>query len=103
VAVDVVEDGVGAVDAVRKRSYDAVLMDVQMPVMDGLEAARAIREEHPREALPIIALTAHALDGDRKRCLAVGMNDYLPKPIEPDQLFQALRRWVGTGQARHGG
>jgi signal transduction histidine kinase/ActR/RegA family two-component response regulator len=103
VAVDVVEDGVGAVDAVRKRSYDAVLMDVQMPVMDGLEAARAIREEQPREALPIIALTAHALDGDRKRCLAVGMNDYLPKPIDPDQLFQALRRWVGTGQARHGG
>jgi CheY-like chemotaxis protein len=77
-------------------------MDVQMPVMDGLEAARIIREEQPREILPIIALTAHALDGDRKRCLAVGMNDYLAKPIDPDHLFQALRRWVVAGRDRPG-
>ncbi len=102
IAVEVVENGVEAVEAVRKRRYDAVLMDVQMPVMDGLEAARIIREEQPRETLPIIALTAHALDGDRKRCLAVGMNDYLAKPIDPDHLFQALRRWVVAGRDRPG-
>ncbi len=98
----VVENGAEAVDAVRKGRYDAVLMDVQMPVMDGLEAARAIRMELGRKTLPIIALTAHALDGDRKRCLAEGMNDYISKPIDPEKLFRTLLRWVGDDKNRHG-
>ena len=100
--VAVVENGAAAVDAVRKGRYDAVLMDVQMPTMDGLEAARIIRKDLGLETLPIIALTAHALDGDRKRCLAVGMNDYISKPIDPEKLFRTLRRWVGDDPNRHG-
>ncbi len=100
VAVAVAENGIEAVEAVRKVRYDAVLMDVQMPVMDGLEAARVIREELGRETLPIIAITAHALDGDRKRCLAVGMNDYISKPIDPEKLFRTLRRWVDHDRDR---
>ena len=101
-AVAVVENGAAAVDAVRKARYDAVLMDVQMPTMDGLEAARIIRKDLGLETLPIIALTAHALDGDRKRCLAVGMNDYISKPIDPEKLFRTLRRWIGDAPNRHG-
>ncbi|PDV99190.1 response regulator [Candidatus Chloroploca asiatica] len=74
--------------------YDAVLMDVQMPVMDGFEATRTIREDAALRDLPIIALTAHAISGDRDRCLAAGMNDYISKPIASQQLFQTLLRWV---------
>jgi CheY-like chemotaxis protein len=78
----------------RNWEFDAVLMDVQMPVMDGLSATREIRllEQERGARLPILALTAHALDRDRERCLAAGMDEYLSKPIQSEQLLAALRR-----------
>ncbi|MBF0392685.1 MAG: response regulator [Alphaproteobacteria bacterium] len=91
-AVSVVPDGLQAVAAVERGEFDLVLMDVQMPVMDGLEATRAIRAlSGPKASLPIIALTANALKQDD--CLAAGMNDFVPKPFNPHQLFSVLARW----------
>src|SRR5207244_3977011 len=88
------------------RAFDVVLMDVQMPVMDGLAATAAIREREARDPsrrrLPIMALTAFALRGDRERCLAAGMDDYLTKPIKPDDLAAALNRLSGDGGAGAG-
>src|SRR5262249_44753519 len=75
-------------------NYDMVLMDMQMPVMDGLAATRAIRQDSKFKGLPIVAMTANAMGGDREKCLEAGMNDYLAKPIDPDKLFQALLRWI---------
>jgi PAS domain S-box-containing protein len=97
--VDVVGDGAIAFEAVFTNSYDLLFMDCQMPKVDGYEAARMIRE---REALsgekvrriPIVALTAHALEGDRELCLAAGMDDYLSKPFNSDQIAAILRRWT---------
>lgn len=74
--------------------YDAVLMDVQMPVMDGLEATRVIRKKKKFNKLPIIAMTAHAMEGDKAKCLETGMNDYVAKPIDPEQLFSVLQKWI---------
>jgi len=92
----VVGDGAEAVAAVTRVPYDAVLMDCQMPVLDGFEATRRIRAEarpdQPR--LPVIAMTANVLDGERDRCLAAGMDDYLAKPVRLTDLAQTLRRWV---------
>jgi two-component system sensor histidine kinase/response regulator len=92
--VDIADDGVEALREVRKRTYDAVLMDIQMPVMDGLQASRAIRAIEHLKDVPIIAMTASALRGDRDRCMAAGMNDYVAKPIDVEQLFTTLLRWV---------
>ncbi len=94
--VDIAEDGQSTVDAVRNGgdAYDAVLMDVQMPIMDGFEATRRIREHRSEEDLPIIAMTANVLGDERERCLAAGMNDYVPKPIHIPNLYAALIRWV---------
>jgi CheY-like chemotaxis protein len=92
---DVVSDGVEVVEAVRRRDYDVVLMDVQMPELDGLAATRKIRESlggRPR----IIAVTANALAGDREACLAAGMDDYLTKPLKKAELAAALRRCAPT-------
>jgi CheY-like chemotaxis protein/HPt (histidine-containing phosphotransfer) domain-containing protein len=93
---DIVTTGREAVQALKTGPYDLVLMDVQMPEMDGLEATRAIRSGktgalHPK--IPIIAMTAHAMKGDRERCLEAGMDDYLSKPIEPQALAAALEKW----------
>ncbi len=90
--VEVAADGVEAVNAVRSRKLDAVLMDIQMPEMDGLEATRRIRKlDDPEQAnIYIIAMTANALMGDRDTCLSAGMNDYLPKPIDQKKLLAAL-------------
>jgi len=98
--VDIVSDGRQAVDAVRAGRYDLVLMDMQMPVMGGMEATREIRSvEHDRH-IPIIALTADAMAGERERCLAGGMNDYLAKPFKAFQLFAAVEGWEsGPGGA----
>jgi len=89
---DVAANGREAVDRVSQGEYDVVLMDVQMPVMDGLEAAVEIRKlpEPEKAGVPIIAMTAHALEGDAERCLAAGMNDYLSKPIVADRLIGLL-------------
>ncbi|MCZ7662364.1 MAG: PAS domain S-box protein [Thermoleophilia bacterium] len=96
---DVVETGAEAVEALRSAVYDLVLMDVQMPGMDGLEATRRIRD--PRTGVlspttPIVALTAHAMAGDRQKCLDAGMDDYLPKPIKPAELSAVLGRWIAS-------
>jgi len=90
---DLAADGFEAVEAVSRQSYDVVLMDVEMPRMDGLEATRQIRRLIPPEVRPrIIGITAHAMSGDRERFLDAGMDDYLSKPIQLDQLRAALRR-----------
>ncbi|MBK1730300.1 histidine kinase [Thiococcus pfennigii] len=93
-SVDIAENGAEALARVDPTRHDAVLMDIQMPVMDGLEATRQMRATPGLETLPIIAMTAHALKGDLERCLAAGMNDYVPKPIDPARLFAALGRWI---------
>ena len=94
--VDVAADGREAVDAVAHTSYAAVLMDCQMPVLDGFEATRAIRaaEEAGGRRLPILAMTAHAMPGDRERCLAAGMDDYVPKPVSINSLRAILSSWI---------
>ncbi len=92
--VDVVEDGRAAVERVRERHYDLVLMDVQMPDMDGLEATRRIRALPQRGTLPIIALTANAFAEDRQACLDAGMSDYLAKPASPEKLFAKVLQWL---------
>jgi PAS domain S-box-containing protein len=101
-AMDVVGNGQLAVDAVARSSdphgsaYAAVLMDCQMPVLDGFEATAAIRRaESVGERIPIIAMTANAMQGDRERCLTAGMDDYISKPINPEQLQAVLARWAG--------
>jgi len=88
----VVSDGQAALEALERETFDAVLMDVQMPGVDGFEATRRIRarEAGTGRRLPIIAMTAHAMKGDRERCLAVGMDGYVTKPIQVEQLFQVL-------------
>jgi len=89
------ENGQEAVDlALSEPDIGAVLMDVQMPVMDGIEATRVLREDPRTRSLPIIALTAHALPEERERCLNAGMNDFLPKPFQADDLRAALDRWI---------
>ena len=87
--------GQEAVDAVAKEDFNLVLMDIQMPGMDGYEATRAIRRLPRGRMIPIVAMTANALPGDRERCLEAGMDDYIPKPIEPQRLQQALAHWCG--------
>jgi len=97
--VDLAENGQQAVDAITDRSYDLVLMDIQMPVLNGLDATRKIREVEAASGrnnrTPIIALTASALKGDEEKCLAAGMDGYLAKPIRRRQLIQAVDRWIG--------
>ena len=95
--VDVAVNGIEAVDACRDVDYGIVLMDNQMPEMDGLTAAREIRKfelARGKPPVPIIALTADAMQGDREKCMAAGMNDYLSKPFKVAQLSEVLERWV---------
>ncbi|HVL01397.1 MAG TPA: ATP-binding protein [Dongiaceae bacterium] len=94
--VETVDNGAAAVEAVTTRSYSLVLMDIQMPGMDGMAATARIRALKHGRRLPIIAMTANALPGDREKYLAAGMNDYLAKPIDPSALRRALRTW-GAG------
>ena len=120
--VSLANNGQEAIDAIQKNEYDAVLMDVQMPVMDGYTATKAIRKweggrrnkirkdadskskiRDPKfkiEGLPIIAMTAHAMAGDADKSLAAGMSDHITKPIDPDQLFGTLQKWIQPGKKR---
>ena len=92
--VELAENGALGVQRAQGGSYDLVLMDLQMPVMDGLEATRRIRALPGRDRLPILAMTANAMAGDRERSLAAGMNDHVTKPIDPEELFNVLLRWL---------
>jgi len=92
--LDLAENGAEAVRMVQEKDYDVVLMDMQMPVMDGIEATHAIRSESRFQDLPIIAMTANAMAVDRERCLKAGMNDHIAKPIDPGQLVGKLLRWI---------
>jgi PAS domain S-box-containing protein len=96
--VSLAENGKEAVEAVKKAGYDAVLMDVQMPVMDGYTAAREIRNlKSEIRNVPVIAMTAHAMAGDEEKSIQAGMNGHITKPIDPDQLFDTLRKWIEPG------
>jgi two-component system sensor histidine kinase/response regulator len=93
--IDVAENGAIAVKMVQEHSYDLVLMDMQMPVMDGVSATQAIRALGGEFAeLPIVAMTANAMLSDREACLAAGMNDHLGKPIKPKELWSKLLYWI---------
>lgn len=92
--VDVVNDGLEAYEKLQTTHYDLVLMDVQMPRLDGLEATQKIRFDLKMNQLPIVAMTANAMKGDREKCLDAGMNDYLSKPIKPKDLYQKLEDWL---------
>ena len=94
VEVEVASNGEQAVIMVEDAVYDVVLMDIQMPVLDGIQATQQIRRTKSAEQLPIIAMTAHAMAGDRERSLKAGMNDHVTKPIDPVMLFESLLRWV---------
>jgi signal transduction histidine kinase/CheY-like chemotaxis protein len=97
IVVDLAENGEVAVQKVRENNYDAVLMDVQMPVMDGVEATQVIRSDSRFQMLPIIAMTADAMASDQQQCLDAGMNDYVAKPINPQQFLGVLSRWIAHG------
>jgi two-component system, sensor histidine kinase and response regulator len=98
--VEVADNGQQAVEALQRSRYDAVLMDGQMPIVDGFEATRRIRAlEDARRRTPIIAMTASAMKGDRERCLEAGMDDYVSKPVTLEAVAAALRRWVKHSEA----
>ncbi len=94
IRVDVANNGAEAVEKVGQNDYDGVLMDCQMPVMDGFEATRKIRESKNHSVLPILAMTANAMAGDKEKCIECGMDDHIAKPIDVGQLFTVLWRWI---------
>jgi two-component system, sensor histidine kinase and response regulator len=98
--VTIAANGKEAVDQVSARPFDLVLMDVQMPEMDGLEATQVIRQkENGEKRLPIVALTAHAMVGDRERCLAAGMDGYVTKPVQTQVLFATMAQVLGLSRS----
>ena len=102
--VDVADNGREAIDALRQEHFDAILMDIQMPVMGGIEATKVIRQMNSATAgIPIIAMTANAMQGDMEVCLQAGMDDYLAKPVDPDEIRALLAKWAdpdSTGRSR---
>jgi two-component system, sensor histidine kinase and response regulator len=104
-SVDAVDTGSQALESLKENHYSAVLMDVQMPDMDGFEATRQIRdwEQTTKRHIPIVAMTAHAMSGDRERCIEAGMDDYVSKPLEPSVLFKALDRWIQSANVEETG
>jgi two-component system sensor histidine kinase/response regulator len=101
--IDVAANGLESLAALqfsaKKYSYSLIIMDCQMPEMDGYEATRQIREGKAGERykdIPIVAMTANAMQGDREKCIGAGMNDYLTKPINPKEIYQILTKWLKT-------
>jgi PAS domain S-box-containing protein len=93
--VDAVDNGQKAIQTLKGKNYDLILMDVQMPEMNGFEATKAIRQMGKKgKHIPIVAMTAHAMQGDKERCLKAGMDDYISKPIEPQILIETIERWI---------
>ncbi len=101
IIVEIANNGKEALDVLRNRSFDAVLMDIQMPEMDGYDATQRIREDSNLADLPIIAMTAHAMKGDEEKCLRAGMDGYVSKPINRDMLFHSLWKVIGPIRERH--
>lgn len=97
--IHIAENGQEALEILEHFSYDAILMDINMPVMNGLEATRKIRQIPPFQELPIIAMTANALAGDKEQCFQAGMNDYISKPIIIDKLVTVLEKWIPNGSS----
>ena len=101
--IDVANNGAEAVMALRDTAYDLVLMDCQMPELDGYEATRQIRDSTSGviwPKIPIIAMTANAMIGDREKCLDAGMDDYVVKPVQTRELVEVIERWLGLGKSR---
>ncbi|MCL2122667.1 MAG: response regulator, partial [Desulfovibrionaceae bacterium] len=92
--VDIANNGQEAIDMISKQAYGAVLMDIQMPVLDGLTAVRYLRATGKYNDLPIIAMSAHAMAGDREKSLEHGMNEHITKPIDPDILYETLKKFL---------
>jgi PAS domain S-box-containing protein len=98
--VDVAENGAAAVSAADGFEYDIILMDIQMPVMDGLEATRKIREHSKSQKTPIIAMTAHTSKEESEKCFEEGMDDFIPKPVDPDFLFDVIVKWTSVNKSK---
>jgi CheY-like chemotaxis protein len=99
--VEVVDNGAKVIEALEVADYDLIFMDCQMPVMDGFEATRMVRSRGFQDAgrqrlIPIVALTAHAMESDQQYCLSVGMDDYLGKPVNKKQLQSILEKWLAN-------
>ncbi len=95
--IELANDGMEALSKLEKQgTFDLVLMDVQMPVLDGLEATRRIRQQKRWHDLPIVAMTAHAMNGDRERCLDAGMNGYISKPVHPSHLLNMVDEYLAA-------
>ena len=96
--VSIANNGQEALELLEQDTFDLILMDVQMPVMNGYQATQLIRQDARFNTLPIIAMTAHVLTDEQKHCFDVGMNDHLPKPVRPERLYGLLTQWIGTSQ-----
>ena len=98
ITVETAFNGQEALNLLANQDFDGVLMDCQMPIMDGYEATHQIRKQEKFKDMPVIAMTANVMRGDREKVLAVGMNDHIPKPFEIDAMFATLAKWIKPGK-----